>query len=206
VRTVDALSGTSVESQKSLPFIITYTVKCGEEEEYEHWLCQLLEAASRFPGYLGSEIFQPAQRTDPHGPPLTPALLLAVPPPDSRSEFLHTSKTIEFVLDFSTGLMIWCGKTLRAAISGFEDRVQRWRFGPFSRKGFYRSPLRVSWQFVFGVPQLCLSFSDKCDGLAGGSSLPLMDGQMLQELPFSRGWTAHVGNQAGYRVFFGTFQ
>jgi antibiotic biosynthesis monooxygenase (ABM) superfamily enzyme len=36
-------------------------VKCGEEEEYEHWLRQMLEAVSRFPGYLGSEIFQPAQ-------------------------------------------------------------------------------------------------------------------------------------------------
>ena len=59
-----ALSGLSVESQQSLPFIITYTVKCGEEEEYEHWLRQMLEAVSRFPGYLGSEIFQPAQDTE----------------------------------------------------------------------------------------------------------------------------------------------
>ena len=59
-----ALSNIAVESQKSLPFIITYTVKCDEEEEYEHWLRQMLEAVSRFPGYVGSEIFQPAQHTE----------------------------------------------------------------------------------------------------------------------------------------------
>lgn len=58
------LSNPSVEPQKSLPFIITYTVKCGQEAEYEDWLRQTLEAVSRFRGYLGSEIFLPAQDTE----------------------------------------------------------------------------------------------------------------------------------------------
>jgi antibiotic biosynthesis monooxygenase (ABM) superfamily enzyme len=52
MRTVGALCNRSVD-----------TVKIGEEAEYERWLRQMLETVSRFPGYLGSEIFQPAQET-----------------------------------------------------------------------------------------------------------------------------------------------
>src|SRR5207253_3706102 len=37
-------------------------------------------------------------------------LLLAMPTGYSHSEFLHTSETIEFILDFSTGLMTGYGK------------------------------------------------------------------------------------------------
>jgi hypothetical protein len=40
-----------------------------------------------------------------------PFVLLAMPTPYSRSEFLNTSETIEFSLDFSTGVM--AGETLR---------------------------------------------------------------------------------------------
>ncbi len=44
-----------------------------------------------------------------------PPLLLAMPTGYSHAEFLHTSETIEFILDFSTGVIV--GKTLRIAIS-----------------------------------------------------------------------------------------
>jgi hypothetical protein len=46
----------------------------------------------------------------------------------SRSEFLNTSETIEFILDFSTGMR--ASETLRIAI------VQDWGIGLFSEKGF----------------------------------------------------------------------
>jgi hypothetical protein len=39
-----------------------------------------------------------------------PPLLLAIATRYSRPAFLHTSETIEFILDFSTGLMTGSGK------------------------------------------------------------------------------------------------
>jgi antibiotic biosynthesis monooxygenase (ABM) superfamily enzyme len=45
----------------SVAFIITHTIKAGEEARYEAWLTEMLSAVSRAPGYLGREVFRPAQ-------------------------------------------------------------------------------------------------------------------------------------------------
>lgn len=45
---------------KSVAFIITHTIKPGEEQRYEAWLAEIQRAVSRLPGYLGREIFRPA--------------------------------------------------------------------------------------------------------------------------------------------------
>ena len=45
----------------SVAFIITHTIKAGEEAQYEAWLTEMLSAVSRAPGYLGREVFRPAQ-------------------------------------------------------------------------------------------------------------------------------------------------
>jgi antibiotic biosynthesis monooxygenase (ABM) superfamily enzyme len=44
----------------SVAFIITHTIKAGEEKRYEDWLLDILNAVSRSSGYLGREIFRPA--------------------------------------------------------------------------------------------------------------------------------------------------
>jgi antibiotic biosynthesis monooxygenase (ABM) superfamily enzyme len=46
---------------KSVAFIITHTIKAGEEARYEAWLTEMLSTVSRAPGYLGREVFRPAQ-------------------------------------------------------------------------------------------------------------------------------------------------
>lgn len=46
---------------KSVAFIITHTIKAGQEARYEAWLMDILRAVSRTPGYLGREIFRPSQ-------------------------------------------------------------------------------------------------------------------------------------------------
>jgi hypothetical protein len=56
-----------------------------------------------------------------------PPLVLAIPTGYLRPEFLNTSETTEFVLDFSTGGMTGYGK-----IATSPD----WRFGLFREKGF----------------------------------------------------------------------
>jgi uncharacterized protein len=48
-------------SSPSVAFIITHTIKAGEEARYEAWLTEMLSAVSRAPGYLGREVFRPAQ-------------------------------------------------------------------------------------------------------------------------------------------------
>lgn len=48
---------------KSVALIITHTVRAGEEQRYELWLTDILSAVSNSPGYLGREIFRPAQGT-----------------------------------------------------------------------------------------------------------------------------------------------
>ena len=51
------------DQYKSVALIITHTIKAGEEKRYEVWLTEILSEVSRFPGYLGREIFRPAQGT-----------------------------------------------------------------------------------------------------------------------------------------------
>jgi len=50
-----------MDQSKSVAFIITHTIKAGEEARYEAWLMEMLSAVSRAPGYLGREVFRPAQ-------------------------------------------------------------------------------------------------------------------------------------------------
>ena len=50
-----------MDHSQSVAFIITHTIKAGEEERYEAWLMDMLSAVSRAPGYLGREVFRPAQ-------------------------------------------------------------------------------------------------------------------------------------------------
>lgn len=52
-----------VDQSKSVALIITHTIRAGEEKRYETWLTDILGAVSTFPGYLGREIFRPAQGT-----------------------------------------------------------------------------------------------------------------------------------------------
>lgn len=53
----------TIDQNKSVALIITHTIKAGEEKRYEAWLTEILSAVSSFPGYLGREIFRPAQGT-----------------------------------------------------------------------------------------------------------------------------------------------
>ena len=50
-----------MDPSPSVAFIITHTIKVGEEARYEAWLTDMLSVVSRAPGYLGREIFRPAQ-------------------------------------------------------------------------------------------------------------------------------------------------
>jgi uncharacterized protein len=54
-----------MDPNPSVAFIITHTIKAGEEARYEVWLTEMLHVVSRAPGYLGREVFRPApgQRT-----------------------------------------------------------------------------------------------------------------------------------------------
>lgn len=56
-------SNLDIDEAKSVAFIITHTIKGGEEERYEAWLSDILSLVSRAPGYLGREVFRPAQGT-----------------------------------------------------------------------------------------------------------------------------------------------
>jgi hypothetical protein len=51
------------DRNKSVALIITHTIRAGQEKRYENWLTEILGAVSIFPGYLGREIFRPAQGT-----------------------------------------------------------------------------------------------------------------------------------------------
>ena len=42
-------------------FVITHTIKAGEEGRYEQWLAEILKEVSSTPGYLGREIFRPVK-------------------------------------------------------------------------------------------------------------------------------------------------
>jgi hypothetical protein len=51
----------SVDQGRSAAFVITHTVKAGAEQRYEEWTREILSAVSSYPGYLGREVFRPAQ-------------------------------------------------------------------------------------------------------------------------------------------------
>jgi uncharacterized protein len=53
----------AVDQNISVALIITHTIKAGGKKRYEAWLTDILSAVSSFPGYLGREIFSPAQGT-----------------------------------------------------------------------------------------------------------------------------------------------
>jgi antibiotic biosynthesis monooxygenase (ABM) superfamily enzyme len=50
----------AAEQHKSVAFIITHTIKAGEEKRYEEWTKEILSASSVYPGYLGREVFRPS--------------------------------------------------------------------------------------------------------------------------------------------------
>lgn len=53
----------NVDQSRSVAFIITHTIKRGQEKRYEDWQNEILQAVSHFPGYLGREVFRPVQNT-----------------------------------------------------------------------------------------------------------------------------------------------
>jgi antibiotic biosynthesis monooxygenase (ABM) superfamily enzyme len=57
---VNAPTPKAVGQSASVAFIITHTIKAGQEKRYEDWLGAILSAVSSFRGYLGREIFRPA--------------------------------------------------------------------------------------------------------------------------------------------------
>jgi len=50
-----------VGRDQTAALIITHAVRRGEERRYEEWLADILREVSRTPGYLGREIFRPAE-------------------------------------------------------------------------------------------------------------------------------------------------
>jgi uncharacterized protein len=56
---MSAPGSVAVEQNKSVAFVITHTVKAGEEKRYEDWTKEILSASSSYPGYLGREVFRP---------------------------------------------------------------------------------------------------------------------------------------------------
>jgi hypothetical protein len=48
------------DEAKSVAFIITHTIKAGEEKQYENWLTEIHQAASAQLGFISREIFRPA--------------------------------------------------------------------------------------------------------------------------------------------------
>jgi antibiotic biosynthesis monooxygenase (ABM) superfamily enzyme len=49
----------AVDKGRSSAFIVTHTVKPSAEQRYEEWTKDILSAVSRYPGYLGREVFRP---------------------------------------------------------------------------------------------------------------------------------------------------
>jgi antibiotic biosynthesis monooxygenase (ABM) superfamily enzyme len=75
----------------SVAFIITHTIKAGEEARYEGWLTEMLSVVSRAPGYLGREVFRPAHGTRTYTSILrfdTPERLQAWAASDARKELI----------------------------------------------------------------------------------------------------------------------
>jgi antibiotic biosynthesis monooxygenase (ABM) superfamily enzyme len=49
----------TVDQGRSAAFVVTHTVKAGAEQRYEEWTREILDAVSRYPGYMGREVFLP---------------------------------------------------------------------------------------------------------------------------------------------------
>ena len=58
---MSAPSTVTIDQSRSTAFVITHTVKAGAEQRYEEWTREILNAVSRYPGYLGREVFRPTQ-------------------------------------------------------------------------------------------------------------------------------------------------
>jgi antibiotic biosynthesis monooxygenase (ABM) superfamily enzyme len=56
---MSATGRVAAEQNKSVAFVITHTIKTGEEKRYEQWTKEILSASSTYPGYLGREVFRP---------------------------------------------------------------------------------------------------------------------------------------------------
>jgi antibiotic biosynthesis monooxygenase (ABM) superfamily enzyme len=49
----------AVDQGRSSAFVVTHTVKPGTEQRYEEWTREILDAVSRYSGYMGREVFLP---------------------------------------------------------------------------------------------------------------------------------------------------
>jgi antibiotic biosynthesis monooxygenase (ABM) superfamily enzyme len=58
---MSAPGNVAVDQGRSSAFVVTHTVKADAEKRYEEWTREILNAVSRYPGYLGREVFRPAQ-------------------------------------------------------------------------------------------------------------------------------------------------
>ena len=113
-----------------------------------------------------------------------PTLLLAVRPHYSRFSVLHTSESTEFALGSSTGMMIWCGKRVRGAMSGFADRVQVGDLRIRSLASCRSSSLWELLNFVFSSSRV-MTWQ-----VLVPASMDRTSEQMLRDvLPFSQDWT-----------------
>jgi uncharacterized protein len=112
--TMSALNNLAVEPEKSHAFIITHTIKSGREAEYERWLGQILDAVSNFTGYLGRDIFQPAQGTRKYTIILrfdSPEHLDAWVQSDTRKLYVESIKDLlekGDIHEIRTGIDFWC--------------------------------------------------------------------------------------------------
>ncbi|WP_036530283.1 antibiotic biosynthesis monooxygenase [Nocardia sp. CNY236] len=58
-RIQDVLLGGAPAHRRPVTAIISHEVLPGRERDYEHWRDEVLEAARTFPGFTGSEVFEP---------------------------------------------------------------------------------------------------------------------------------------------------
>jgi hypothetical protein len=56
---MSAPGNVAVDQGRSSAFVVTHTVKPGAEQRYEEWTREILDAVSRYPGYMGREVFLP---------------------------------------------------------------------------------------------------------------------------------------------------
>jgi hypothetical protein len=73
------------------------------------------------------------------------SMFLDIPPRYPRREFLHTSETTEFHLDFSTGLITPCGKLFELRSLDYRDDVGReiWFFEKKEDGSRYKAKART---------------------------------------------------------------
>ena len=55
-----------MNAEESTALVIEHTIKKGNEQRYEKWLAEILEATKRSSGYLGREVFSPANAAKPY--------------------------------------------------------------------------------------------------------------------------------------------